>query len=93
MTTKIGTTGETGQTSSLNRSDRSGEFVQNAKYTSPLRRSRRDDRNAYMEHPIWTLDEIDMALGSSTLQADRSDRFGEADRPVWTVQSGLGVGF
>jgi hypothetical protein len=29
--TKIGTTGETGQTSSLNWSDRSSQFVQNAK--------------------------------------------------------------
>jgi len=29
--TKIGTTWETGQTSSLNWSDRSGQFVQNAK--------------------------------------------------------------
>ena len=32
-------------------------------------------QNAYMERPIWTPDERDMASGSSTPQADRSDRF------------------
>ena len=40
------------QTSLLNRLDRSGQSSQNAKWTSPLHRSRRDDQNAYVEHPI-----------------------------------------
>ena len=49
--------GRTGQTSPLNWSDRSRQVCQIANWTVPLRRSRRDDRNAYMEHPIWHPDE------------------------------------
>ena len=44
--------GRTGQTSPLNRSDRSRLICQIAKWTTPLRRSRRDDRNAYVERLI-----------------------------------------
>ena len=65
----------------LNRLDRSGQSSQNAKWTSPLHRSRREDQNAYVERPIWTPDERDMASGSSaprqtsqTGLQERSDR-------------------
>ena len=49
--------GRIGQTSLLNRSDRSRQVCQIANWTASLRRSRRDDRNAYIERPIWNLDE------------------------------------
>ena len=60
-----GQSGRTGQTSHVNRSDRSGQLCQIVNWTSPLRRSHRDDQNAYVEGPIWTLDERDMASESS----------------------------
>lgn len=55
---------------SPNRSDRSDQSAQNANWTSPLRRSRRDNRNAYVKHPMWSLDE--------RVMADRSDRLGRS---------------
>ena len=41
------------------------KVLKNVKWTSPLRISRRDNQNAYVERPIWTPDERDMASGSS----------------------------
>ena len=82
LTTKIGTTGGTGQTSSLNRLDRFGQLVQNVKWTLPLDSSRRVDQDSYIEHPIWNPDEGDMSLGRSTPRVDRSDRFVGAVIPV-----------
>ena len=82
LTTKIGTTDGTSQTSSLNRSDRSSQLVQNIKWTSPLGSSRRVDQDSYIERPIWSPDEGDMTLGRSTPWADRSDRLAGAVRPV-----------
>ena len=69
-------------------SDRFCEVAQKTKWISLLRRSRRDDQNTYMERPIWTSDERDMASRSST---PRSDRFVGAVRPVFVVKSELGV--
>lgn len=54
---KIGTIGGTGQTAYLNRSDWSGQLVQNAKQTSPLDSSHRVYQNSYKERPIWSSDE------------------------------------
>ena len=59
--------GRTGQTSPLNRSDRSGQVCQIANWTAPLRISRRDHRNAYIERPIRSPDE-------GVMPRDRSDR-------------------
>ena len=39
-----------------------------------MRRSRRDDRNAYIERPIWTPDEEVMPPGRPAPRSDRSDR-------------------
>ena len=105
LTLKIGTikvsgqSGQTGQTSCTNRSDRSGKFCQIINWTAPLRRSRRGDRNAYMEHPIWSLDEGVMPLGRPAPRSDRSDRSRAVRpvqrpvRPVRNAQSELGVVF
>ena len=68
-------------------------LCQNANWTSPLRSSRRDDQNAYIEHLIWSLDERVMASGRLDSGSDRSDRSGRPVRPVQTVQSGFGVVF
>ena len=57
--------GRTDQTSPLNRSDWSIQVCQIANWTAPLRRSHRDNRNAYIEHPIWTTDEEVMPPGRS----------------------------
>ena len=72
--------GQTGQTSHINRSDRSRQVYQIANWTTPLHRFRRGDLNAYIEHPIWTLDEKVMpperpAPRSETGQR-RPDQFG-----------------
>ena len=45
--------GRTGMTGYIKRSDRLGQICQMINWTSPLRRSRQGDRNAYMEHSIW----------------------------------------
>ena len=82
LATKIGTTGGTGQTTSLNQSDRSGQLVQNAKWTLLLDSSRREDQDSYVERLIWSPDEGDMAFGRSAPRADRSDRLTGAVRPV-----------
>ena len=78
---KIGTTKGTGQTSRLNRSDRSGQLVQNAKWTLLLDSSRREDQDSYVERLIWSPDERDVASGRSAPRADRSDRLTGAVRP------------
>ena len=87
-----GQSGETGQTSLLNRSDRSRQVCQITKWTTPLRRSRRDNRNAYIERPIWSPDEGVMPPGRPAPRSDRSDR-SRAVRPVRNAQSELGVVF
>ena len=74
--------GQTGQTSHINWSDRSRQVCQIGNWTAPLHRSRRDDRNAYIERPIWSLDEGDMTSGRSAPRVDRSDRFVGAVIPV-----------
>ena len=70
--------GRTGQTSPLNRSDRSIQVCQIANWTAPLRRSRRDDRNAYIERIIRSPDE---GVTPPRRPAPRSDRSREV-RPV-----------
>ena len=61
------------------------KVLKNVKWNLPLSISHRDNQNAYVERPIWTPDEIDMASESSAPQADRSDRFTGAVRPFWAV--------
>ena len=74
-------------------SDRSRWLCQNSDLTSPLRSSRRDDQNAYMERPIWTSDERVMAPGRIDSDPDWSDRLAGAVRPIRTAQSELEVIF
>ena len=45
-----------------------------ASWTAPLCIFRRDDRNAYIEHPIWNPDEEIMPPGRPAPRSDRSDR-------------------
>jgi hypothetical protein len=61
----------TGLTFDPHRSDRSDQSVQNVKWTSPLHRSRRDDRNASMERPVRSPDEGVMILARTNPAADR----------------------
>ena len=69
LTLKIGTikvsgqSGQIGQTSHINRSDRSIQVCQNANWTVPLCRTHRDDLNAYIERPIRSPDEGVMSPG------------------------------
>jgi hypothetical protein len=65
----------TGLTFDTHRSDRSDQSSQNAKWTSPLRRSRRDDQNAYVERPVRSPDEGVMVLARTSPAPDRSDRW------------------
>ena len=69
-----GQSGQTGQTSPLKRSDRSRQVCQITNWTGPLRRSHRDDRNAYIEHPIWSPDQEVMPPGRPAPRSDWSDR-------------------
>ena len=55
----------------INRSDRSRQVCKIANWTAPLRRSRRDDRNPYIECPIWSPDE---GVIPPERPAPRSDR-------------------
>jgi len=87
-----GQSGQTSQTSHMNRSDRSRQVCQIANWTAPLRRSRRDDRNTYIERPIRSSDEGVMPLGRPAARSDRSDR-SRAVKPVRNAQSELGVVF
>ena len=79
----------TGQTSPLNRSDRSRQVWQIENWTAPLRRSRRDDRNAYIERLIRSPDEGVMPPRRPAPRSNRS----RAVRPVRNAQSELGVVF
>jgi hypothetical protein len=61
--------------------DRSDQSAQNANWTSPLHRSSRDDRNAYVERPVrspnervMTLTRFSAALTGLTGGARRPDR-------------------
>ena len=58
-----GQSGRTGQTGRINQSNRSGQICQFVNWTSSLHRSRRDDRNAYTERPIWSPNEEVMPPG------------------------------
>ena len=77
----------------------SRQVCQIANWTAPLRRSRRDDRNAYIERPIWGPDEGVMPPGRPAPRSDRSDRSRAVRpvqrpvRPVRNTQSELGVVF
>jgi hypothetical protein len=66
----------TGLTFDTHRSDRSDQSAQNAKWTSPLRRSRRYDQNAYVERLVRSPDEGVMVLARTSPTPDRSDRWG-----------------
>ena len=57
-----------------NRSNRSRWLCQNINWTSPLRSSHRDDRNAYVERLIWSSDERVMVSGRLDTGLDRSNR-------------------
>ena len=73
LTPKIGTT-KVFWAIWTDRSDRSRQVCQIANWTIPLRRSRRDDRNAYIERPIRSPDEGVMPPGRPAPRSDRSDR-------------------
>ena len=64
--------GQTSQTCHLNQLDRSRKVCQIINWIAPLRRSRLDDRNAYMECPIWSPDEKVMPSGRPAPRSDRS---------------------
>ena len=91
--------GRTGQTSPFNQSDRPRQVCQIANWTAPLSRSRRDDRNAYIERIIRSPDEGVMTPRRPAPRSDRSDRsraVRPVQRPVGPVrnaQSELGVVF
>jgi hypothetical protein len=68
-------TAETGLTGFPNRSDRFCKHCQNANWTSPLRSSRRDDQDAYVERLFWTPDERVMTSGRFFTWENRSGRF------------------
>ena len=76
-----GQSGQTGQTAHVNWSDQSQRLFQITNWTAPLCRSRRDNRNAYIERPIWIPDEGVMPPGRPAPRSDRSDR-SRAVRPV-----------
>jgi hypothetical protein len=66
----------TGVTCDPHRSDRSDQIVKNANWTPPLRRSRRDDRNVYVERPVRSLDEGVMFPARTSAALDPSDWWG-----------------
>ena len=57
-----------------NRLDRLGYVCQIVNWTAPLCRSRRADRNAYVERPIWSPDEEIMPPRRSARRSDLSVR-------------------
>jgi hypothetical protein len=65
----------TGLSFDPHRSDRSDQNAQNSNWTSPLLRSRRDDRNAYVERLVRSPDEGVMVLARTRPALDRSDRW------------------
>ena len=60
------------------------KVLKNVKWTSPLRISRRDNQSAYVERPIWTPDEIDMASGSFAPQ--QTGQIGLQEWSDWSRQ-------
>ena len=78
---------------SYDRSDQSRQVCQITNWTAPLRRSHRDDRNAYIERPIWSMDEGVMPPGRPAALFDRSRVVRPVQRPVRNAQSELGVVF
>ena len=60
------------------------KVLKNVKWTSPLCISRQDDQNAYMERPIWTPDERDMASGSFAPR--QTGQIGLQERLDWSRQ-------
>jgi hypothetical protein len=64
-----------GLTFDPHRSDRSDQSAQNSNWTSPLRISRRDDRNEYVERPVQSPDEGVMVLARTSSVPERSDRW------------------
>jgi hypothetical protein len=81
----------TGLTFNPHQSDRSDQSTQNANWTSPLRRSRRDDQNAYVERPVQSPDEGVVVLARTSLAPDRSDWWDPTVLPVLIAKSELGV--
>ena len=69
-----GWSGQTGQTSRTIRSDKSRKVCQIINWTTPLRRTRRYDRKAYMERPSWSPDKEVMPPGRPAPRSDWSDR-------------------
>ena len=63
--------GQIGQTYCVNRSRQVCQIVN---WTTPLHRSRRDDRNTYIERPIRSPDEGVMPPRRLAPRSDRSDR-------------------
>jgi len=45
---------QTSQTGYVNRTNRFGKHCKISNWTAPLRRAHRDNRNAYIERPIWS---------------------------------------
>jgi len=45
---------QTSQTGHVNRTNRFGKHCKISNWTAPLRRAHRDNRNAYIERPIWS---------------------------------------
>ena len=82
-----GQSGQTGQTSHINRSDRSIKVCQIVNWTAPLRRSRWDDQNAYMEHPIWSPNEKVMPSGRPAPRSNRPDRSSGGQTSLETSQT------
>jgi hypothetical protein len=83
----------TGLTFHPHRSDWSDQSAQNANWTSPLCRSRRDNQNAYVERPVRSPDEGVMVLARTSSAPDRSDWWGPTVWPVIAAKSELGVVF
>ena len=84
-----GQSGRTGQTGYVNRLDWSGKLCQIVNWTLPLCISRLDDRNAYIERPIWTPDEEVMPPGRPAPLSDRSDWPMGGETGSETGQTGL----
>jgi hypothetical protein len=83
----------TGLTCHPHRSDLPDQSAQNANWTSPLRISRREDRNAYVECLVRSPDEGVMVLARTNSARDRSDRWDPTVWPVLAAKSELGVVF
>lgn len=78
LTPKFDRSGRTGQTDGPTRSDRPGQFVQKVIWTSLLDSSRRGNQDPYIERPIRSPNEGDMASRRSAPRAGQLDR-------IWTM--------